>query len=149
MVQMQVGWDRGIFNPIHRTAHRLLTSFAQDCVCPRSHHFVVCYAISMLLTSNKKRIPDYADSNSSWRTRLSSITGIKILSKIPSFCCLHDFDTIDVKSETWDSTNIDYMTSNLEANAFDVSPAMVSHLTSYFIVTLRRTQTGMFSNSLG
>ena len=25
----------------------------------------------------------------------------------------------------------DYMTSNLEANAFDVSPAMVSHLTSY------------------
>ena len=40
---MQVGWDRGIFNPIHRTAHRLLTSFAQDCVCPRSHHFVVCW----------------------------------------------------------------------------------------------------------
>ena len=55
-VQIQVGWDRGIFNPIHRTAHRLLTSFAQDCVCPRSHHFVVCYAISMLLTSNKKRV---------------------------------------------------------------------------------------------
>ena len=40
---MQVGWDRGIFNPIHCTAHRLLTSFAQDCVCPRSHHFVVCW----------------------------------------------------------------------------------------------------------
>ena len=51
------------------------------------------------------------------------------LSKIPSFCCLHD--TIDVKSETW-GPHIDYVTSNLEANAFDVSPAMVSHLTSYY-----------------
>ena len=51
------------------------------------------------------------------------------LSKIPSFCCLHD--TIDVKSETW-GPHVDYVTSNVETIAFDVSPAMVSHLTSYY-----------------
>ena len=51
------------------------------------------------------------------------------LSKLPSFCCLHD--TIDVKSETW-GPHVDYVTSNVEANALDVSPAMVSHLTSYY-----------------
>ena len=51
------------------------------------------------------------------------------LSKIPSFCCLHD--TIDVKSETW-GPHVDYVTSNVKANALDVSPAMVSHLTSYY-----------------
>ena len=50
------------------------------------------------------------------------------LSKLPSFCCLHD--TIDVKSETW-GPHVDYVTSNVETNALDVSPAMVSHLTSY------------------
>ena len=37
---------------------------------------------------------------------------------------------IDVKSETW-GPHVDYVTSNVEANAIDVSPAMVSHLTSY------------------
>ena len=51
------------------------------------------------------------------------------LSKLPSFCCLHD--TIDVKSETW-GPHVDYVTSNVETIAFDVSPAMVSHLTSYY-----------------
>ena len=50
------------------------------------------------------------------------------LSKLPPFCCLHD--TIDVKSETW-GPHVDYVTSNVETIAFDVSPAMVSHLTSY------------------
>ena len=59
---------------------------------------------------------------------LGSICTRQRLSKLPSFCCLHD--TIDVKSETW-GPHVDYVTSNVETIAFDVSPAMVSHLTSY------------------
>ena len=55
------------------------------------------------------------------------------LSKIPSFCCL----LITRFRYYWRqirnvSTNTDHMTSNSEDNAFDVSPAMVSHLTSYY-----------------
>ena len=55
------------------------------------------------------------------------------LSKIPSFCCL----LITRFRYYWRqirnvSTNFDHMTSNTEDNAFDVSPAMVSHLTSYY-----------------
>ena len=54
------------------------------------------------------------------------------LYKIPSFCCL----LITRFRYYWRqirnvSTNFDHMTSNSEVNAFDVSLAMVSHLTSY------------------